>query len=134
MRRDLIFKLTLCCLAPLFVIGCGEDKSSTSPASDKPATGGTNAAAPTHGDDFKIVILTNGSSPFWDACDRGLQDAGKKLGVRVELVRNDATEGGQIRRLEQLATQRDVKGIGVSVLESQASGVLEQMQALRAKG
>ena len=84
--------------------------------------------------DFKIVILTNGSSPFWDACDRGLQDAGKELGVRVELVRNDATEGGQIRRLEQLATQDDVKGVGISVLEQDAAGVAEAMQSLRAKG
>jgi ribose transport system substrate-binding protein len=81
-----------------------------------------------------IVILTNGSSPFWDACNVGLQEAGKELGVRVELVRNDATEGGQIRRLEQLATQSDVKGVGVSVLEQQAAGVAEAMQALRAKG
>lgn len=130
MRRELLLRLTLCCFAPLFLLGCGDEK---------PAGGGAGAApggasARTQGDDFKIVILTNGSSPFWDACDRGLKDAGQKLGVRVELVRNDATEGGQIRRLEQLATQGDVKGIGVSVLESQASGVLELMQALRAKG
>ena len=131
MRRELLLTLTLCCVAPLFLLGCGDDKS--------PSGGGTGAApggasARAGGGDFKIVILTNGSSPFWDACDKGLKDAGQKLGVRVELVRNDATEGGQIRRLEQLATQNDVKGIGVSVLESQASGVLEQMQALRAKG
>lgn len=134
MRRALLLRLTLCCLAPVFLLGCGDDKS------EKPsAVGGTGAAsggttAPAKGDDFKIVILTNGSSPFWDGCDKGLQEAGQKLGVRVELIRNDATEGGQIRRLEQLATQRDVKGIGVSVVDSKASGVLEQMQALRAKG
>src|SRR5262249_18419567 len=36
--------------------------------------------------------------------------------------------------LEQLATQSDVKGVGVSVIEEQAAGVLERMQALRAKG
>jgi ribose transport system substrate-binding protein len=132
MRRDLLLTLTLCCLPLLFAIGCGDEK---------PAGGGGAAVAPggglakSGGGDFKIVILTNGSSPFWDACDRGLKDAGQKLGVRVELVRNvDASEGGQIRRLEQLATQNDVKGVGVSVLESEASGVLEQMQALRAKG
>lgn len=129
MRRELLMRVTFCCIAPLFLLGCGDEKPSGGPGA---AAGDATARA--QGDDFKIVILTNGSSPFWDACDRGLQDAGKKLGVRVELVRNDATEGGQIRRLEQLATQGDVKGIGVSVLESQASGVLELMQALRAKG
>jgi ribose transport system substrate-binding protein len=129
MRRELLLRLTLCCIAPLLLLGCGDEKPAGGAGT---APGGATARVP--GDDFKIVILTNGSSPFWDACDRGLKDAGQKLGVRVELVRNDATEGGQIRRLEQLATQNDVKGIGVSVLESQASGVLEQMQALRAKG
>jgi ribose transport system substrate-binding protein len=136
MRRDLWFELVFCCAAPMFLIGCtGDTPPGAAGAGGKPgATGmnaGGNSAAP---GDFKIVILTNGSSPFWDACDRGLKDAGRELGVRVELVRNDATEGGQIRRLEQLATQDDVKGIGVSVLETLASGVGEQMQALRAKG
>src|SRR5258708_16485255 len=136
MRRDLWFKLVFCCAAPLFLIGCTRDTpSGATGGGGKPSAGGTNAGGDSGSPgDFKIVILTNGSSPFWDACDRGLKDAGNELGVRVALVRTDATEGGQIRRLEQLATQNDVKGIGVSVLESQASGVVEQMQALRAKG
>jgi ribose transport system substrate-binding protein len=139
MRRELWLTLALCCVVPLVVLGCGGETPSGGgagggryggTAGDGAKTGGTAA-----GGDFKIVILTNGSSPFWDACDRGLTEAGKKLGVRVELVRNtDASEGGQIRRLEQISTQSDVKGVGISVLESQAEGVLERMQALRAKG
>src|SRR5262245_53007101 len=130
MRRGPCF-FAFCCFA-LVLPGCGNEaptgggQGGATGGSDK-ATGGSAA-----GDYFKVVILTNGSSPYWDACDRGLKDAGAKLGVRVELVRNDATEGGQIRRLEQIATQSDVKGVGVSVLESQAEGVLERMQALRA--
>ena len=122
--------------------GCGGSAPPGPSASGggTPAASGTGngtgdgAETPTSKKDHKIVIVTNGSSPFWDACDRGLKDAGEKLGVRVEMLRNDATEGGQIRRLEQLATQADVKGVGISVLESQASGVAEQMQALRNKG
>ena len=122
--------------------GCGGSTPPGPGASGvgNPSASGTNAGTggaagtPTAKKAYKIVIVTNGSSPFWDACDRGLTDAGEKLGVRVELLRNDATEGGQIRRLEQLATQADVKGVGISVLESQASGVAEQMQALRNKG
>jgi ribose transport system substrate-binding protein len=137
MRRVLWYCLAFGCLVPFIVMGCGGETptgtggtstGAAGPGGDGKKGGGTTAA------NFKIVILTNGSSPFWDACDRGLKDAGWKLGVPVELVRNDATEGGQIRRLEQLATQSDVKGVGVSVLETQAEGVFEQMQALRAKG
>jgi ribose transport system substrate-binding protein len=130
MRRVLWLCVTFACVAPSVLIGCAGETPTGGGGTSNGTTGSGGGAA----GDFKIVILTNGSSPFWDACDRGLKDAGAKLGVRVELVRNDSTEGGQIRRLEQLATQSDVKGVGVSVLESQAEGVLEQMQALRAKG
>jgi|694.fasta_scaffold09097_12 ribose transport system substrate-binding protein len=114
-------------------VGCG---GSAPPAGTSPAGAAkpSDTAGSAKSDDFKIVIITNGSSPFWDACDRGLKDAGAKLGVRVELLRNDASEGGQIRRLEQLAAQSDVKGVGISVLEADASGVAEQMLALRKKG
>ncbi|MGE5193863.1 MAG: substrate-binding domain-containing protein [Deltaproteobacteria bacterium] len=135
MRRELWLTLALCCVVQFSLPGCGGEMrpggggAASGTGADAARGAGTSGAG-----DIKIVILTNGSSPFWDACDRGLKDAGQKLGVRVELLRNDATEGGQIRRLEQLATQSDVKGVGISVLESQAEGVLEQMQALRAKG
>src|SRR5437660_1359165 len=97
MRRELWLTLAFCCVVPFVFLGCGDETPTGGKAGGGGAakSGGEVAA----GGDFKIVILTNGSSPFWDACDRGLQDAGKKLGVRVELVRNDATEGGQIRRL-----------------------------------
>lgn len=136
MRRDLWLRMAFCCVAPLYLIGCaGDTAPGAAGTGGKPGASGANVGGKSgSAGDFRIVILTNGSSPFWDACDRGLKDAGEELGVRVELVRNDATEGGQIRRLEQLATQSDVKGVGVSVLEGQASGVVEQMQALRAKG
>lgn len=132
MRCGFCLSLSLC-LSSIFLFGCTGDSSPGAGGGQAAGTGTDTGKSGTPGD-FKIVILTNGSSPFWDACDRGLKDAGKELGVRVELVRNDATEGGQIRRLEQLATQNDVKGVGVSVLEGQASGVLEQMQALRNRG
>ncbi|MBS0261789.1 MAG: substrate-binding domain-containing protein [Planctomycetes bacterium] len=120
------------CLAALALAGCGSETPTGSGAgsgSSAPSADGSSSSG-----DIKIVILTNGSSPFWDACNVGLKDAGKELGVRVELVRNDASEGGQIRRLEQLATQDDVKGVGISVLQKEASGVAEAMQALRTKG
>lgn len=136
MRRCLWLNLTLCCLATLILIGCGDETPTGGAGSGGKAAGGTaNTGGGSGGaGDFKIVILTNGSSPFWDACNVGLQEAGRELGVRVELIRNDATEGGQIKRLEQLATQSDVRGVGVSVLDEQAAGVADAMHALRAKG
>ena len=136
MRRRLCINLTLVFFSAIFLSGCGGETPSGGTAAGGKSGGEASKGSGGAGGagDFKIVILTNGSSPFWDACDRGLRDAGKELGVRVELVRNDASENGQIRRLEQLATQSDVKGVGISVLEKEAAGVAEAMQALRAKG
>ena len=124
-------------LVGLAVGGCGgsTDADKVAPADkSKPGAAARQPSPATAGGNYRIVIITNGSSPFWDAVDRGMQDAGKSLGVRVELIRNDATEGGQIRRLEQVAAQSDIQGVGVSVLEAQAEGVADQMRALRAKG
>jgi len=82
----------------------------------------------------RFVFVTNGNSPFWDAAHKGLQDAAKKFDVEVEMIRNDMSTAGQIRRLEQVGAQRDVNGVMVSVLEPNASGIIDQMKSLRAKG
>jgi ABC-type sugar transport system substrate-binding protein len=82
----------------------------------------------------RLVFITNSNSPFWEAARKGLDDAAKEFGAEVELIRNDSSPAGQIRRLEQVAAQRDVKGVMVSVVEPNASGIIDQMKALRAKG
>ncbi|MCI0628765.1 MAG: sugar-binding protein [Acidobacteria bacterium] len=82
----------------------------------------------------RFVFITNSNSPFWDAARKGLDAAAKEFGADVELIRNDSSPAGQIRRLEQVAAQRDVKGVMVSVVEPGASGIIDQMKALRAKG
>jgi ribose transport system substrate-binding protein len=82
----------------------------------------------------RFVFISNSNSPFWDAARVGLDDAAKEFNVEVELIRNDGSTGGQIRRLEQVAAQREVKGVMVSVVEPNASGIIDQMKSLRAKG
>jgi ribose transport system substrate-binding protein len=82
----------------------------------------------------RFVFITNSNSPFFDAARVGLDDAAKECDVEVELIRNDGSTGGQIRRLEQVAAQREVKGVMVSVVEPNASGIIDQLKALRAKG
>lgn len=126
--------LVLTWLAFVCCVGCDKPAEPVTTVQPQPSPDSPNAAKAGVVKDYRIVILTNGSSPFWDACDLGMREAGKKLGVKVEFLRNDATEGGQIRRLEQLAGQSDVKGIGISVLEEESDGVAEQMRNLRKKG
>ncbi len=121
-------------LGLLLVSGCMAKTSPPLAAGAKTGATKPAAAAPGPKADYRIVIITNGSSPFWDSMDRGIQAAGTELGVEVDLIRNDASEGGQIRRLEQIAARSEVKGVGVSVIEAQAAGVAEQMQALRKAG
>ena len=82
----------------------------------------------------RFVFISNSNSPFWDAVRVGLDDAAKEFNVEVELMRNDGSTGGQIRRLEQVGAQREVKGVMVSVVEPSASGIIDQMKSLRAKG
>ncbi len=82
----------------------------------------------------RFVFVTNSNSPFWDAARKGLDDAAREVGAEVELIRNDSSTAGQIRRLEQAGAQRDVKGVMVSVVEPSASGIIDQMKALRARG
>jgi len=139
MQRNSRLTIWVCSLGLMFLIGC-DSKQPDNPPSNAGATSesstsqsSTSNPAPAK-DPYRIVLITNGSSPFWDAADRGSQEAGEKLGVKVEFLRNDATEAGQIERLEQLAGQKDVKGIGISLIDEKATGVIDQMKALREKG
>jgi ribose transport system substrate-binding protein len=109
--------VTLCSM--LFILSCsGKKESGKLQETERP----------------RFVFVTNGNSPFFDAAHKGLQDAAKEFNVEVEMIRNDMTTGGQIRRLEQVGAQRDVKGVMVSVVEPNASGIVDQMKSLRAKG
>src|SRR5215831_6007472 len=106
------------CLA-LFLFSCSSKKDSGGPQEKKRP---------------RFVFITNGNSPFFDAAHKGLLDAAKEFDAEVEMIRNDMSTGGQIRRLKQVGAQRDVKGVMVSVVEPNASGIIDQMKALRAKG
>jgi len=91
-------------------------------------------------DDLKrIVILENGNSPYWDAARAGMQDAAKELkfkqaGLRAILEVNDGTPGGQLEKLQQLNSQSDIVGVGVSALDADNVAVVEEMRKLQKKG
>jgi len=89
--------------------------------------------------DKRIIILTNGNSPFWDACRVGLQEAEKDLklkdsGLKAVLDVNDGTPKGQIDKLRQYASQSDVVAVGISALDAANAEVADQMRALQKKG
>jgi ribose transport system substrate-binding protein len=87
----------------------------------------------------RIIILTNGNSPFWDAGRAGLEDAEKKLelakaGLQAVVEVNDGTDRGQIDKLRQFGTQTDIVGIGVSVNTARNVAIVEEMRKLKEKG
>jgi ribose transport system substrate-binding protein len=136
--------------AVLAVLACGCNAGGT--GKDKPIrarSGGSADAAPDSpsepysvanprkppaGAEPRYVLITNGDSPFWTAARIGMENGGKDLSVKVDLMTNDGTIDGQMQKLRQIATQGDIVGIGISVLEARAEGVADEMYNLQQKG
>src|SRR5947209_12510431 len=124
------------CAGVLLAVGCGGNEKSTAPAV-RPAGG----AAGSTGDagEKRIIIITNGDSPFWTAARVGLQEAETELnlaksGLRASLEINNSKPQGQIDLLRQYATQSDIVGIGISPVVADNVAVAEEMSNLRKKG
>jgi ribose transport system substrate-binding protein len=91
------------------------------------------------GDGKRVIILTNGNSPFWDAARAGAQDAERDLklkeaGLRVVVEVNDGTDRGQIDKLRQFASQGDIAAVGVSVNTAGNVAIVEELRGLQKKG
>jgi ribose transport system substrate-binding protein len=87
----------------------------------------------------RIILLTNGNSPFWDACRVGLQAADKdldlkKAGLQAVMEVNDGTPKGQIDKLRQFGTQSDIVAVAVSALDADNRAIADEMRKLRKKG
>jgi ribose transport system substrate-binding protein len=118
--------------------GCGDGTSSPKASvttNTTPRSGGVTPA----GDLKRIIILTNGNSPFWDAARAGLQDADKQLeleksGLHAVVEVNDGTDGGQIDKLKQFGTQSDIAAVGVSVNTAGVVAIVDELRKLAKKG
>ncbi len=87
----------------------------------------------------RIILLTNGNSPFWDAGRAGMPEAEKDLGLQESGLRaifevNDSTPQGQIDKLRQYAAQTDVAGVCLSAVVAGNQRVAELMRQLRKNG
>ena len=118
-------------LLAVMLSGCGDDsaKSKEGGASGKQAAGATR----------RIILLTNGNSPFWDACRAGMLDAEKELGLKkagyqAVLEVNDGTPQGQLDKLRQFGSQSDIVAVGVSALDADNIAIADEMRKLQQKG
>ena len=122
------------CLAVLFLAfafvltGC---PASSAPQGEKSGggSGGTK----------RLLFVTNGDDPFWDALLSGLNEGAKQhnlaeAGLKVQRDVNNGTAEGQIEKLRQYATQDDIAGVAISVIQADNLAIIEEMRKLQKKG
>ncbi|MFM2095042.1 MAG: hypothetical protein RIS70_2166 [Planctomycetota bacterium] len=114
------------------ISGCSSQPSGSGKADGGAAAGGGKG-------EKRIILLTNGNSPFWDACRFGLQAGEKEFkladsGLKAVMEVNDGTPRGQIDKLRQFASQSDIVGVAVSALDADNAAVVDEMRKLLKKG
>jgi len=117
------------CLTVAALVGCG--------GGDQPAVGPGQATSGSGGKRF--VFLINVPNPFWDACRAGLVEGEKEFalkdaGLSITMESNDGTAEGQIDKLKQFATQPDIVGVALTVIQADNQAIIEQMKNLQEKG
>ena len=139
MSLDRFAALRLCFGLTLFgvLLGCGDSPAPSSSSSPKPVLG--EAAAVPTGNLKRIIVLTNGNAPFWDAGAAGAQDAAKDLNceaegfqVIVERGKFDVTE--QLNKLRQYAGATDIAGVALSVVDAENAAIPREMARLQKAG
>lgn len=120
----------------LLLAGCGEPSIPREAGSAASKSGGE---ATSSSGQQRFIFLTNGNSPYWDACRAGIQDAEKELnlaaaGFTAVMETGDGTVEGQLNKLKQFGGQADVAGVAVSVQQADNSAIAAQLKELRDKG
>jgi ribose transport system substrate-binding protein len=121
------FRTWVCVCLVALLAGCGQRASTPTPGA-----GGASAAK-------RLIFITNGDDPFWDACNAGLVAGAKQLGLearglRVVMEKNNGTAQGQIEKLRQFGSQSDIAGVAISVIQADNAAIVEEMKSLAAKG
>ncbi len=121
-------------LASCFIVamvGCDAETES----------GGGGANVSTNGGGKKrIVFLTNGDDPFWDACRTGMDKAAEDLKIEDAGLTHNMDKGSefkvelQVAKLEQYATQSDIAGVAISPVDAGNRATAKALKALRDKG
>lgn len=129
------------CLAivSLFLVVLGCSASGPAPTVATGSKAGPAAGQPPAGGTRRIIFVTNGDDPFWDACLSGLNAGAEQhklaaAGLAVQRDVNNGSADGQIEKLRQYATQDDIVGVAISVIQADNQTIIEEMKNLQAKG
>ena len=120
----------------LVLPGCSPNPATTAPSAGAPASNGSGGGTAGL---KRLIFVTNGDDPFWDACNAGLVEGAKRFavesyGLRVVMEKNNGTAQGQIEKLRQFGSQSDVAGVAISVIQAENAAIVEEMKNLAAKG
>ena len=121
--------LVLCAVATLVLPACNSKKN-----------GGNGSGNGSSGDAKRIVFLTNGDDPFWDACRKGMDDAAKELKIEEAGLTHSMDKGSefktekQLEKLEQYATQTDIAAVAISPVDASNRRIAKALKALRDRG
>jgi ribose transport system substrate-binding protein len=110
--------------------GCGGSGPGTGPAASPTGTsaGAKSGAGP------RLMFITNGSSDWWNAVEKGMNDGAQEFGARPEMRRPESESAAQIQRIEDVLGIPDVQGVAISVLEADSPGIADKMRDLQKAG
>src|SRR4051812_7212879 len=96
-------------------------------------------AVPKQGETKRIIMLINGTDPYWDAMKAGMEDAEKEFklsnaGFKVEMDKNDGTPKGQIDKLTQYLNQTDIAAVAVCATEAKNVQIANALRQLEKQG
>jgi ribose transport system substrate-binding protein len=112
----------------LLLTGC---PSASAPPGEKAGSGSSGTK--------RLMFVTNGDDPFWDALLSGLNEGAKQeklaeAGLSVHRDVNNGTIDGQVEQLRQYSTQDDIAGVAISVIGADNLATIEEMRKLQKKG
>lgn len=125
---SLMLMLTVACSSAMFIPGCSSDSGT-------PGTAGNSGS----GAKRRIIILTNGDHPFWDACEAGADQGAKDFqladsNLEMSFQRGDFTVKGQLDKLKQYGLETDIVGVGISVFDAENPAIAEELKKLKEAG
>lgn len=87
----------------------------------------------------RIIVLTNGNSPYWDTAAAGANEAAKDLkvgdkGYKVVVERGNFSVSAQLEKLKQYMGATDVAGVAVSITDSKNQALVKHLADLKKSG
>ena len=119
-----VFQLIQCTLAICFVAALFATTGCNSQSSGKK----------------RIVFLSNGDDPFWDACRKGMDDAALELKIEEAGLTHTMDKGSefktakQLDKLKQYLTQSDIAAVAISPVEASNQQLAKALEKLRERG